>query len=279
MFIYIVFQTSKNVVRNNESDNHNLQQYERDFHGRENGWYTYLPDYSESDPYAHRVSGRHNYLPKRNERDPWFHEPEYDKNSNTCEPANYPPHHCGKQTTGVMYDANDRQKIYAPLIVAVISAQTSLDSYGQVEIASTPIQEYTHEDIANNIEQFKKWLHKPCKLGDPPVQAYIIRNKGIIGIYPTFKLFFENNVQSTCVLIAKKKVQSRTSYYSISIDKNSSDSHNNVGENVIGKLRGNETSTSVMIYDDGKNPNKNILGIPVSSYRKVMKQYNIILIF
>eukprot|EP01041_Mallomonas_annulata_P005420 gene5420-10846_t len=115
------------------------------------------------------------------------------------------------------------------------------------------------------IGNVKKWLLRPCERGQPPIQCFIDRDKGLLGLYPTYRLYVEPQQpggKQKFVMSGKKNAQARTAYFNISTDTNPGDRGN---DGSLGKVRGNNAGTQFVIFDGGLNPEKST--VP-SSLRK-----------
>eukprot|EP01036_Dinobryon_divergens_P049572 gene49572-66403_t len=115
-------------------------------------------------------------------------------------------------------------------------------------------QDQTHLDQA----AIKRRLMRPCQAGDPPIRCFIEREKGgMVDIHPTLRLYTEgsSDQKPRFVMAAKKRTQSRTSYFLISSEM---DPNDRASESVVGKVRGNAVGSQYMIYDGGLGPDKTI---------------------
>jgi hypothetical protein len=85
------------------------------------------------------------------------------------------------------------------------------------------------------------------------LQFEVIRKKtGLNVMHPIFQLFLEKGRDElVSILFAKKRPFNKTANYLISQDKAKS---KRSGEDVIGKVRGNEARDRYFLYNNGENP-------------------------
>jgi hypothetical protein len=125
----------------------------------------------------------------------------------------------------------------------------------------------TQSQETEKISLLKRWLMRPCNIGDPPVLCYVERHRSGFGrINPTYKCFLEglDNQSPRFLMTAKKKNGSKTSYYLISLDMGGQDDRGS--ESVLGKVRGNSVGSQYLITDAGLAPER---AVAPSMLRKV----------
>jgi len=119
---------------------------------------------------------------------------------------------------------------------------------------SLPMDENLCDDETMQI--IKRQIMSPCKQGEPPIRCFIERDKGMMGLYPVFRLFLEADAEGNpekFLISAKKNVKAATPYFSISTDSTPADKES---QGALGKLRGNDKGTQFILYDKGMNPDK-----------------------
>jgi len=94
-----------------------------------------------------------------------------------------------------------------------------------------------------DFSDMKSFLTRPLPKGTR-LQCCVMRNKGGFGgrMYPTFEMFLEE--PNMFLLAGRKKGSSKTSNYTIVMDKNNFDK----GDSYLGKLRSNFLGTEFVIY-------------------------------
>lgn len=92
----------------------------------------------------------------------------------------------------------------------------------------------------------------------------LVRKKGGFNVlHPSFHLYLEKGEERISLLFAKKRPFNKTANFLISQEKVKS---SRSGDDVIGKLRGNETKERYYLYNNGENP-KNGHKIPLERIR------------
>ncbi|VDD91915.1 unnamed protein product [Enterobius vermicularis] len=95
-------------------------------------------------------------------------------------------------------------------------------------------------------------------LRDMTYRCRITRDKKGVdrGIYPTYYLHLEQDQKNRIFLLAaRKRKKSKTANYLISVDPTDM---SRVGNSFIAKVRSNALGTQFTIYDNGKNPKKDV---------------------
>lgn len=120
----------------------------------------------------------------------------------------------------------------------------------------------------------RKWLLRSCHPGDPPMLCFVERHRSTLG-GTTYRAFIETTGNSETgkaaakfMMSAKKILNSRTSYYLLSMDM---DPEERGSETTLGKLRGNAIGSTYLITDHGISPEKTE---NPSSYRKELGVLN-----
>jgi Tub family len=85
-------------------------------------------------------------------------------------------------------------------------------------------------NLAEQLNTQKRWLQRICKLGDPPMQCYVERDRSGFGrLAPTYRCYLEPSGKSDgskssgaaagkFLMAAKKKTGKQTSYYLVSLE-------------------------------------------------------------
>jgi hypothetical protein len=97
------------------------------------------------------------------------------------------------------------------------------------------------------------------------LQFEIVRKKsGFTMLHPEFHLYLEKSAEErVSVLFAKKRPFNQTANFLISQDKAKTARK---GDDVMGKLRSNETKERYFLYNNGENP-KNVHKVPLAGIR------------
>lgn len=92
----------------------------------------------------------------------------------------------------------------------------------------------------------------------------IVRKKsGFNVLHPSFHLYLEKGEERVSLLFAKKRPFNKTANFLISQEKVKS---SRSGDEVLGKLRGNENKERYYLYNNGENP-KNVHKTPLAGIR------------
>jgi len=105
------------------------------------------------------------------------------------------------------------------------------------------------------LNALKEKLTKMLPFGEAPVRCFIERDKGMMGLNPTFRLMTEatDTAPEKFLMSAKKNNMTATTYFLISTDATPSDKES---DGTLGKLRGNTDGSQYLFYDSGDNPEK-----------------------
>jgi len=118
-----------------------------------------------------------------------------------------------------------------------------------------PTQKNTQIDSATTqLENQKNFLTRQCVLGEAPLRCYIVRDKGLMALCPTFRMYIDvgNGAQDTFLMSCSKSALSASGgYFLISMDKSPGDRES---PTTIGKLRSNDDGSQFFLYDTGENP-------------------------
>ena len=108
-------------------------------------------------------------------------------------------------------------------------------------------------------------LMQPIPFEVGMLQFEIVRKKsGFTMLHPEFHLYLEKSAEErVSVLFAKKRPFNKTANFLISQDKAKTARK---GDDVMGKLRSNETKERYFLYNNGENP-KNVHKVPLAGIR------------
>jgi len=106
------------------------------------------------------------------------------------------------------------------------------------------------------LDDQKLYLRRQCVPGEAPIRCYVEREKGMMGLYPTFRLYVEATEGSGApdkflMSCSKSVIATSGGYFLFSTDKSPGDRES---ESTVGKLRCADDGSQFYLYDAGENP-------------------------
>lgn len=132
------------------------------------------------------------------------------------------------------------------------AAQGAGDVHDRVRPASAALKPSAGPPYVDTSDR-RVFLMAPAPKG-PMLQGSVERTKGGMGTYPKYVFSLRQPTGEAVVLLAaRKRGQSKTSNYLVSMDANDLSPESG---NVFGKVRSNMLGTEFKVYDRGLNPNR-----------------------
>jgi hypothetical protein len=126
--------------------------------------------------------------------------------------------------------------------------------FGQSKISPTATAITEVSPALVQLENQKTFFKTQCVKGAAPMRCYVVRDKGMMGLCPTFRLYLEseNGSQDKFLMSCTKSALATSGgYFLISIDKTPGDRES---ASTVGKLRCTEDGSLFHLYDNGENP-------------------------
>lgn len=125
--------------------------------------------------------------------------------------------------------------------------------FGQSKIVPTTTT-IPESDVSKTfLDDHKNYLRRQCQLGEAPIRCYVVRDKGMMGFYPSFRLYMEadNGRQDKFLMSCSKSVLTNSgAHFLFSTDKTPGDRET---ASTLGKLRCKDDGSHFYLYDTGES--------------------------